>query len=111
MRDDASKKEAFQRLFEDLEVDPERNPSVAKAARYPEHMYRLAKIPEKLVFYKGMTWSRWFDILEYRSICDNHRILEDIVKACCDNNQDAKTLRKELQELNKKIKGANEEFK
>lgn len=108
LRDDSSKREAFQRLFEDLEVDSIRNPSVAKIARYPEHMYRLAKLPKELVFYKGMTWSRWFDILEYKSICQNPMVLERIVRSCCKNNWSANVLRAELQKQNKEIKSVNE---
>lgn len=111
LRDDSSKREAFQRLFKDLEVDSVRNPSVAKIARYPEHMYRLAKLPRELVFYKGMTWSRWFDILEYKSIYQNHKVLGSIVRSCCNNNWSAKVLRAELQKQNKEIKGVNEECK
>lgn len=104
LKGEKSKREAFQRLFKDLRVDPKRNPSVEKITRYPRHMYNLSKIPKKLVFHKGMTWSRWFDILEYKTIWGNHEILMKLVKRCCDNNWDEKRLRKELQTLNRTLK-------
>lgn len=104
LKDEDSKREAFQRLFADLNVDAERNPSPSKIIRYPGHMYMLAKIPEEIVFYEGMTWARWFDILEYKSIFSDTEILKGVVEKCCKNNWDAKTLRTELQLLNKRLK-------
>lgn len=106
LKDEDSKKEALQRLFADLKVDVERNPSPSKIIRYPEHMYMLAKIPEEIVFYKGMTWSRWFDVLEYKSVSTDTGILKGVVEKCSKNNWNAKTLRRELQLLNKKLKSA-----
>jgi len=105
LRDEKSRREAFKRLFKDLQVDPKRNPSVERITRYPEHMYTLSKIPSKLVFHKGMTWSRWFDILEYKTVWRNREILKKLVKRCCNNNWDEKRLRKELQTLNRTLKG------
>lgn len=104
LKDERSKREALQRLFADLKVDTERNPSLKKIVRYPKHMYTLAKIPRKLVFTTGMTWSRWFDILEYKSVSSNPEILKEVVKKCCKGNWDTKTLRRELQLLNKRLK-------
>lgn len=104
LKDERSKREALQRLFADLKVDTERNPSLKKIVRYPKHMYTLAKIPRKLVFTNGMTWSRWFDILEYKSVSSNPEILKEVVKKCCKGNWDTKALRRELQLLNKRLK-------
>ncbi len=104
LRDDASRREAFQRLFKDLSVDLKRNPSLNKLTRYPNHMYRLAKLPQSLIFRKGMTWSGWFDILEYRRVCENPEILADIIHRCCEEKWNAKRLRAELQKLNKSLK-------
>ncbi len=104
LKGDDSRKEAFGRLFADLNVDNERNPSLAKMVRYPEHMYVLSKFAEEIVFYPGMNWSRWFDILEYKAIVVNRNVLYKIVKECCIKNWPAKILRKELQSLNKIIK-------
>lgn len=105
----SARKEAFRRLKKDLRVDTKRNPSLEKLTRYFEHMYILAKIPVKLVFYEGMTWSRWFDILEYKTIVKDKKILRQTVEKCCKNNWTADELRKELQSLNKMIKGKVDE--
>ena len=104
LNSESARKEAFARLKKDLRVDTKRNPSLEKLTRYFEHMYILAKIPVKLVFHEGMTWSRWFDILEYKAIVRNKKILYSVVKRCCGNNWSAKELRRQLQVLNKKIK-------
>ncbi len=104
LRDESSRNEAFRRLFHDLMVDKGRTPSLEKVSRYPEHMYMLAKIPEKIVFYSGMTWSRWFDILEYKAIVKDKQAIYRIVRDCCINNWTAKELRSQLQKLNRKIK-------
>jgi|GEM_PF-2219260 len=101
-----ARREAFQRLFDDLKVDPKRNPSAAKLTRYPTHMYTLAKIPKELVFTKGMTWSRWFDILEYKHIVRNLRILRKLVRECCTHDWPEAELRKRVQLLNKKLKSS-----
>jgi hypothetical protein len=99
-----SRREAFRRLFKDLQVDTRRHPSVEKVTRYPEHMYNLSKIPEKLVFHKGMTWSRWFDILEYKAVWRKPEPREKRVKEWCGKGWDGRRLRRELQILNKRLK-------
>ena len=108
LKDEISKREAFQRLFQDLKVDTERNPSMEKIIRYPQHMYALSRVPRELVFYRGMNWSRWFDILEYKFILNNRKLLGEIVRECCENNWSTKKLRKELQIINRKLKSGNE---
>lgn len=105
LKGETARKEAFKRLKKDLQVDTTRNPSLEKLTRYFEHMYILAKIPAKLVFHEGMTWSRWFDILEYKAIVKDEKNLFHIVENCCKNNWTADELRKQLQLLNKMIKG------
>lgn len=104
LKDDVSRREAFQRLFDDLAVDINRNPSLSKLTRYPDHMYRLARFPIDLVFYPDMTWSKWFDILEYRRICDRQDILESIIQRCCHEKWNVKTLRSELQKQNRALR-------
>lgn len=104
-KDEKSRREAFRRLFKDLRVDPKRHPSEGEIARYPEHMYDLSKIPRRLVFHKEMTWSRWFDILEYKAVWRDQEMLKSLVERCCDGNWNKKRLRKELQTLNRKLKG------
>ncbi len=107
LNDEASKKEAFRRLFLDLNVDTIRNPALEKIVRYPYHMYILSRIPQEMVFRKGMTWSKWFDILEYKAIVNNSNILNTLVKECCEKNWSSSVLRKKLQALNKKLKSKN----
>jgi len=105
LNSESARKEAFVRLKKDFRVDTKRNPSLEKLTRYFEHMYILAKIPVNLVFHEGMTWSRWFDILEYKAIVKDKKILCETVEKCCKNNWTADELRKQLQSLNKMIKG------
>ena len=104
LRDEKSKKEAFQRLFKDFEVDPKRNPSIKTIARYPKYMYNLSKIPKDLVFCNGMTWKKWFDILEYKRVWKNDKVLKDFVLKNSKLNWNAQKLRIELQKLNKELK-------
>ena len=99
--------EAFKRLFKDLRSSPVWNPSDAKAIRYPQHMYTLSRLPEKLVFHKGMTWARWFDILEYKSIANNMEILRTIIYKCTTENWNENELRSNLQKINKELSGKN----
>ena len=101
--------EAFKRLFNDLKSSPAwKNVSVSKMIRYPQHMYTLSKLPKSLVFQKGMTWARWFDILEYKSITNNIEILKTIVYNCTEKNWNEDILRDNLQQLNKKLSNKNE---
>ena len=104
LRDDAARREAFQRLFDDLAVDINRNPSFNKLTRYPNHMYRLAGLPKTLIFSPNMTWSKWFDILEYRRVYENPVVLEKLVQNCSRHNWNANTLRHELQNQNRALK-------
>jgi len=98
--------EALLRIFKDLEpVWGGKNSS--KIKRYPYHMYTLSKLPEDLVLYEGMTWSRWFDILEYRKIVKNKDLLIKIIEECCKGNWTESKLRKELQKYNKQISDTN----
>jgi hypothetical protein len=107
MTDD--KREALRRLYLDLGVDPVRKKRISqtsKVPRYGERSYMLAKLPKELVFIKGMTWSHWFDILEYHRIFENRPMLEDLVKRCSEEDwASGKTgkLRSELQRINAEI--------
>ena len=101
--------DAFKRLFKDLKSSSAWNTSDAKAIRYPQHMYTLFKLPKKLVFHKGMTWARWFDILEYKSIANNMEILKTIVYKCTSKNWSEEELRGNLQTINRELSKKNEE--
>lgn len=104
LRDETSKNQAFKRIFSDLQVDLKKNPSFKTITRYPLHMYNLSKIPKNLVFYKGMTWSRWFDILEYKRIREDLALVKKTVIKCCGLNLNSKELRQELKRLNQDLK-------
>lgn len=101
LKGEENRNEAFRRLFQDLKSSPIWNTSDSKIIRYPQHMYTLYKLPKELVFHKGMTWARWFDILEYRKIIDDKNILEELVIKCCKENWNEDKLRSELQIINK----------
>ena len=96
------KREAFNRLFKDLKSSPW-DTADSKAIRYPQHMYTLSKLPQEIVFHEGMTWSRWFDILEYKSIVNDTKILKNIIKRCTSENWSEDQLRDNLQRINKKL--------
>lgn len=100
--------DAFKRLFKDLKSSPTWNTSDTKAIRYPQHMYTLSKLPKELVFHKGMTWARWFDILEYKSITNNMGILKKIVYKCTTENWNKDKLRSNLQRINRELSSKNE---
>lgn len=104
IKDDDSKKEAFKRIFDDLRADPDRDPSVEKMVRYPLHMYNLAKLPRGIVFSKNMTWSKWFDILEYTAVFKNRQVLKKFIQKCSSQNWNSGKIRKEIQILNKQLK-------
>lgn len=108
LNSEEDKKAAFERLVIDLRTTSKWNPSTEKALRSPRHMYALYTIPEKIVFTNGMTWHRWFNILEYKSIVNNIEVLKELVHSCTRENWNESTLRKKVQKLNKQLTGKNE---
>jgi len=103
--DDDAKREAFRRIFDDLKADPDRDPAVDRIVRYPLHMYNLAKLPKSIVFIKNMTWSKWFDILEYNAVYQDRKLLGQFVRQCSAHNWNAGEIRKKVQILNRQLKG------
>jgi len=107
MTDD--RRDALKRLYVDLGADPERKKrisQVSKTHRYGERAYMLAKLPKELVFTKRLTWSHWFDILEYPRIFENRQVLEDLVRRCSEEGwASGKTgkLRAELRRINAEL--------
>jgi len=102
--DEDAKREAFKRIFDDLKADSNRDPVVDKIVRYPLHMYNLARLPKDMVFSKNMTWSKWFDILEYNAVYQDKNLLREFVNKCSTQNWNSERIRKEVQNLNRKIK-------
>ena len=98
------RKQTLKRLFEDLKI----RKTVAKDRldRYPERAYMLAKLPTELVFLPRLTWSHWFDMLEYPRIFENRSILESIARRCSEErwaSGKSGKLRDELQRINAEL--------
>lgn len=105
LNSEEDRKQALERLFKDLKASsPIWRASDSKAIRYPQHMYTLSKLPREIVFYAGMTWARWFDILEYKVIINNTEILRNIVERCTVENWNEEKLRHHLQKINKELR-------
>jgi len=101
------RKQTLKRLFQDLKI--RKTLAKDRLDRYPERAYMLAKLPRELVFLPGLTWSHWFDILEYPHIFENHSVLDNIARKCSDEKwASGKTgkLRGELQKTNAMLHSA-----
>ncbi len=110
MTDD--RRQAIRRLVA-LGADPDRRTRGAvsmKEYREYERAYMLAKLPQDLVFSEGLTWSHWFDILEYPRIYEKPELLADLARKCSEEKwASGKTgrLRTELQKINAELEGAH----
>ena len=69
--------------------------------RYPEIMYLLAKQKKENV--PRITWSHWFEILQYSRIYKDQKILEELLKECESRKYSSWQLRKRVQEINKPL--------
>jgi predicted metalloendopeptidase len=104
---DEDRKQTLKRLFHDLKI--RKTLAKDRLDRYPERAYMLAKLPKELVFLPGLTWSHWFDILEYPHIFQNRVVLENIARRCSDERwASGKTgrLRGEIQKVNSSLNSA-----
>lgn len=83
---EADRREALNRLYADLGANPGRKMrkriSLSHVRRNGEKAYMLAKLPREVVFARGLTWSHWYDILDYPRIFENRKVLEQIVRRC-----------------------------
>jgi hypothetical protein len=105
--DDEDRKQTLKRLFQDFKT--RRTFAKDRLDRYPERAYMLAKLPQELVFLPGLTWSHWFDILEYPLIFKNRLALEKLARRCSEEKwASGKTgrLRTELQKTNAELRSA-----
>jgi hypothetical protein len=105
--DDEDRKQTLKRLFQDFKT--RRTFAKDRLDRYPERAYMLAKLPQELVFLPGLTWSHWFDILEYPLIFKNRLVLEKLARRCSEEKwASGKTgrLRTELQKTNAELRSA-----
>lgn len=72
-----------------------------KAKTYPEIMYLLAK--QKKEDISRITWSHWFEILQYPKVYKNRNVLDELLEECGDKKISSGTLRKRVQEINKTL--------
>jgi len=72
-----------------------------KAKAYPEIMYLLAK--QKKEYISNITWSHWFEILQYHKIYNNTQVLRSLLQECEKKQLSSEKLRKRVQEENKKL--------
>ena len=72
-----------------------------KSKRYPEIMYLLAKQKEEDI--PCITWSHWFEILQYPKIYKRYDIVQKILKKCELQKISSEGLRKWVQQLNKNL--------
>ncbi|MBL7083872.1 MAG: hypothetical protein ISS41_09635 [Candidatus Aminicenantes bacterium] len=72
-----------------------------KSKRYPEIMYLLAK--QNYQDIPRVSWSHWFEILQYPKIYKNKNILEDLLQECKNKKLSSEQLRKRVQEINRTL--------
>jgi len=78
-----------------------KTPPETHRERYPEIMYLLAKQKKEDV--SRVTWSHWFEILQYPKIYKNKNILEILLQECDDKKLSSEQLRKRVQETNRTL--------
>lgn len=76
-------------------------PQENKIARYPETMYLLSKQREEDA--KRVTWSHWYEILQYPKIRENKRLVRMLLDGCTKMDLTSQELRKKVQQLNRKL--------
>ena len=72
-----------------------------KIPRYPETMYLLSK--QSIEDVKRVTWSHWYEILQYPRIREKRRLIRKLLDECTKENLTSQQLRKRVQELNKEL--------
>lgn len=70
-----------------------------KATRYPEIMYQLAKQKKENV--GKLTWSHWFEILQYPNIYNNSHVIQKLVLECIKYKLSREKLRNRVLEINR----------
>jgi hypothetical protein len=95
----------WRRIAKDLKpvyfFGKEQAPQEDKIARYPETMYLLSKQPVEDV--RKVTWSHWFEILQYPRIRENRRLVRKLLDECAEDALSSQQLRRKVQELNRKL--------
>lgn len=72
-----------------------------KAKTYPERMYLLAKQNREDI--ERVTWSHWFEILQYPKIYKNQKVVAQLLKECEKKRLSSGELRKRIQEVKKQV--------
>jgi hypothetical protein len=92
----------WHRLAYDLEPalfgGKKKNPDEAK--RYPEFMYLLAKVDKK--YLDRANWDQWYEILKFKDIYKDDKILKQILIECSNKNLSGIPLRNKIKQLRKK---------
>jgi nicotinamide mononucleotide adenylyltransferase len=71
----------WQRMAYDLRPDLfGEKKSQREAKRYPETMYHLGKQTKEII--ARATFDQWYEILKFKNIYEDRRLLEDILRAC-----------------------------
>lgn len=91
----------WHRLAYDLEPDlfggKKKTPDEAK--RHPEFMYLLAKIDKK--YLRKANWDQWYELLKFKDIYKQQKLLEQILTECKNNNLSGIKLRNKIRQLRK----------
>lgn len=95
----------WRRIAKDLKpiyfFGKEQAPQEDKIARYPETMYLLSKQPIEDV--RRVTWSHWFEILQYPRIRESRRLVRKLLDECAEEALTSQELRRKVQALNRKL--------
>lgn len=70
-----------------------------KSQTYPERMYLLAKQNRKDI--ERVTWSHWFEILQYQKIYKNQKVVAQLLGECEEKRLSSGELRKRIKEVKK----------
>lgn len=89
----------WQRLAHDL--DPElfggKKKDVTEAKRHPEFMYLLGKVDKKYI--RNASWDQWYEILKFKHIFKDQRLLEQVLFECASNHLSGIQLRNRIKQL------------
>ncbi len=66
---------------------------------YPERMYLLAKQNREDI--ERVTWSHWFEILQYPKIYKNQKVVAQLLRECEEKRLSSGELRKRIQQVKK----------
>ncbi len=78
--------------------------SPKKPEKYPEIMYLLSKQDKELIKkYPRVTWSHWFEILQYPKVYKNLDVLNALLNECEEKKLSSEQARKRVQIINRSL--------